>query len=316
MLPPLETSMRPLLLLLLATMALAGCPTSSPDDDDVASDDDDATAGDDDDATGDDDDATAGDDDDATGDDDDATWPDVDAADIVGGGTHTRLVIEIDVVDGHGPDAAALAAFEDAVEDLIASGHIAKPDGFEVVIDDVLPASGDPDKVWTFQEQIALSEDHRDVAAPAGTATIHMLYLDGHSEYDQGNLAVLGYAYGGSWIVMFRDNIDRSCSSSSVLGLLAPSVAQEACAMTEGGVLLHEAGHLFGLVNNGTPMQEPHQDTEHGAHDTNEDCLMYWLAETSSATDVVANRYLGGQTGIPPFDAQCLADLSAVANAR
>ncbi len=73
-------------LLVVLTVALAGCglkevsdDDAAADDDDVTADDDDATA-DDDDATADDDDATADDDDDATADDDDATAGDDDSA--------------------------------------------------------------------------------------------------------------------------------------------------------------------------------------------------------------------------------------------
>ena len=278
---------------------LVACQPAARDDDDST------TADDDDDSVVDDDD---------TGDDDDTSsteQPDVDAADIVGD-AYSHLVIELDAVEGHGPTAAALTAFEDEVERLIGLGAIAK-DSFEIVLDDTLPANPDPDHVYTFEEQQDLSEGARDLPAEADTAYIHMLYLDGGSELDGSNSSVLGYAYGGSWIVMFRDNIDGACDGSTVLDLLSPGAAAEACSMTEAGVLTHEAGHLFGLVNNGAPMQTDHQDDANGAHCDNEDCLMYWLAETSSAADTVANRYLGGGSGFPPFDDDCVDDLRALA---
>ena len=216
------------------------------------------------------------------------------------------LRVEIDVVGGADPVSASLARVEEEVAALIASGHLGKPGGFELVIDQTL---ADPEvDTWTFE---ALRDLLRSEAGPdtdGDAVVIHGLYVPGGFQADSSSSRVLGFAYGDNEMVMFRDNIDHACASS---GLPLVGLRSEACQITEAGVLLHELGHLFGLVNNGTPMASDHQDPDHGAHDIDPDCLMYWAAERTEAMDIVAARLLGGDDPLPGFDAACLEDLAA-----
>lgn len=244
-----------------------------------------------------------------------AGHPSLAPLDIVTAREYARLVIEIDVVEGAEPAPAALDLLEQGLAELRDGGHLDKPDGIEVIVDDTLEPHEEEGHAYTTEEQRALSKDARDLSTEPGTAYIHMLYLDGHTELDEGDSRVLGYAYGGSYIAMFKESIESACDSSTVLGLLAPALQEEACEVTEAGVLVHEVGHLLGLVNNGLDMVTPHQDEAHGAHDEDDGCVMYWLAERSDAVDVVADRFLNGETGVTPFDDECLADLSAAVEA-
>jgi hypothetical protein len=58
-------------------------------------------------------------------------------------------------------------------------------------------------------------------------------------------------------------------------------------------ILLHEFGHIMGLTGPGS-----HQDSEHGSHCSNRECLMYWLARPR-------------EPGAPiEFDANCLQDIA------
>ncbi len=72
----------------------------------------------------------------------------------------------------------------------------------------------------------------------------------------------------------------------------------------EEAVLVHEAGHNLGLVDNGIPMQTPHKDAQHGNHDSNQNCVMYWAVESS-----LISQLLG--TVPRDYDANCLAELQA-----
>ena len=76
-------------------------------------------------------------------------------------------------------------------------------------------------------------------------------------------------------------------------------------AKLESTVLQHEFAHILGLVNNGTPLVDNHHDDEHEGHCDNQDCLMYYLAETS---DIAANLF---GISAPTLDANCRADLQA-----
>ncbi|NNC69731.1 MAG: membrane metalloprotease, partial [Flavobacteriaceae bacterium] len=62
----------------------------------------------------------------------------------------------------------------------------------------------------------------------------------------------------------------------------------------------------LGLVNVGSPMQTHHQDTAHGKHCIEEECLMYYTAETGEG---LVNMLSGGS--VPSLDTQCKADLQA-----
>ena len=128
------------------------------------------------------------------------------------------------------------------------------------------------------------------------------LVVSDPSADDSGNLKVLGEAYRASSMVVFQGSI------KSVSG----GLGQPSADIVESAVVAHEYGHVLGLVNISTPMVTPHQDTAHGAHDTNTKCLMYYLNNSSAG---LAGNLLSGGT-VPDFDAQCRADLAAVRDAQ
>jgi hypothetical protein len=232
--------------------------------------------------------------------------------DLVTARKYDALMVEIDHVAGHPPNATALAQLEEQLSALVQAGHLAKPRGIRFVIDESLEPVG-ADHVSTFDELSARAKSHRSVLPRVGEATIHVLYTDGKYQDDGAQTYVLGFAYGGSWLVMLSDSIERGCDSSPLLGLPGLSgLAGQVCARAESTVFLHELGHLFGLVDNGTPMASAHEDPDHGGHDVNSDCLMYWAIEDSRAVDVIAERFQKGKSGAVAFDAACLADLDAL----
>ncbi len=238
--------------------------------------------------------------------------PRADLKDIVTATDKTALIFEIDAVVAHGPVDGALANVGEQLDALIAGRYLDKPAGATFTLDEELSELGDPERVWTFAELQALADAQRSLRVAADTAVIHVVYVDGRYEGDDGDAMVLGFAWRGDSIVMLKDNIDRACRSGPSVLLLAPQLVEEVCRTTEYTVLLHEIGHLMGLVGNGAPLQSDHQDEEHGAHDVNEECIMYWLNDQSSVADVIAERLGRGDDAVTPFDDACLADLRAL----
>ncbi|GAB5543235.1 MAG: hypothetical protein RLO52_11065 [Sandaracinaceae bacterium] len=208
-----------------------------------------------------------------------------------------RLVIELDYVEGTLPREAAQS-------DLVArlSTLLDKPEGVEIVLDDVIPSRG-ADYAWTFEALQALATETFDDDQPAGTVSMHVMWLDGHDDDDSADGAVLGLAWANTHVAMYHSTIESSCRGGPVLGA-------EVCAQAQYLVWLHEVGHTIGLVDNGLPMASDHRDPDMGRHDVSEECIMYWAFEGRAGVDLIRDRILGGS--LPDFDDECLADVAAV----
>lgn len=113
---------------------------------------------------------------------------------------------------------------------------------------------------------------------------------------------MLGVSFGRTGvIVMFKDVIEST-------GLVAvPNLER----FVEQATMIHELGHAIGLVDNGVALTTAHKDEEHGAHCTNEDCVMFWLNEgASDAAQFARDRVSGGDVVL--FGDECLADVDAL----
>jgi len=210
------------------------------------------------------------------------------AHDLLAGSDFDKLTIEIIYVDGMSPSEEALNNLKAFLE-----GHLNKPEGIEFVQQKI----ESPDKSeYSITDIRNLEDDIRTEYNSGKNLTVSGIFIDG--EYDQNteNGSVLGVAYQNTSFVMFMETI-RSFSGQP----LGPSLET-----LESVVINHEFGHLLGLVNVGTPMQEEHQDVEHGKHCTVDTCLMYWTAETGEG---LLNMLTGGS--VPELDNHCLDDLKA-----
>lgn len=131
------------------------------------------------------------------------------------------------------------------------------------------PIPEQDEESWTSSEIIALARATWDQPMSESDAFVHILFLNGYFE-DNGaaNPKVLGVSYSGSSVItIFKDVVRASGSSAAV------------DRFVEQATLVHEAGHMLGLVDNGVPMVSGHLDPEHPRHCTNPDCVMYWLNE-------------------------------------
>jgi predicted Zn-dependent protease len=163
-----------------------------------------------------------------------------------------------------------------------------------------IEVSGD---TFTSEQVLAIAEAHRQTPPMSnGTASYYFVWLDGYYMADgQKQKDVLGVSIGDSGVLaMFKPVIE-----STDLPLF-PGISR----FVEQSTLVHEFGHAVGLVNNGIPMAQPHQDTAHGAHCTNDKCVMYWAVEgVADAVEFAKRYYETGETVM--FAADCLADTLA-----
>jgi hypothetical protein len=205
--------------------------------------------------------------------------------------TYGSLVVEVDYPVGRAPDADAIDALVNRLNRVCR-----KPGGVTVVLDDAIPLEDFPAlEDATSLENLEISWRGRYADASTGVAVLYVLCVPGGHVDDTKTQRALGMAFGGSSVALFLDATDR--------GTDVFATTAEMRAM----VLMHEVGHMLGLVNNGTPMVAPHEDPDHPQHCDDATCLM-------SAAPVLPR--LGPDLLDPafaPLCTHCAADLAAQA---
>ncbi|WP_209329664.1 hypothetical protein [Lunatimonas salinarum] len=198
----------------------------------------------------------------------------------------TRLEVEVVYMRGFRPTNQMMTEMVSFLED-----YTHKPDGV-IFREREIPAGGQ--QSYTVQELLDLEKEHRQRYNERNIMTVFLLVVDGYFSRDEEETFALGAAYQSSSMVLFGRRI---AENSGIL-------RRPGREMLETTVVLHELGHLMGLVNNGTDMVEDHEDEENEAHCDNSSCLMYWAVET--------NRVFGMmETSIPQLDQKCRDDIRA-----
>lgn len=214
------------------------------------------------------------------------------AGDYLKSAPYTSVLVELDYVEGSAPEPSALSLFQERLQ--AATGK-----SVEVVRTPGIQGQGSSHR-YTAQELGSMEGQYRSQFSEGNRAVLYMMYLDGGFERDSDDQRVLGAAYRGSSVAMMKGNL-REVSKRNALDVGRPELVN-----IEGSVLVHELGHVLGLVNIGIPMQTPHEDTSHPGHSTNDKSVMYWQVEQVSLVGSVLGE-------VPPndYDANDKADLQA-----
>ena len=189
-----------------------------------------------------------------------------------------RLLIEVDYIEGYAPKPGAIALLQKRLE-----LYLDKPGGITIVLDEALPAD-----VWDGRANTIgrLIYTH---ASPPGDGTAYIYAISGpHYKKYRGMSYQPGVIRGVDFpaMALFKDKI--------------PGILWVTRARQEGAVLLHEVGHLVGLVSN-----DAHRD---GGHCTNAWCLMYNGVDWRSGLIYALPTLFAGQ--IPTkFCRDCRQDL-------
>lgn len=208
----------------------------------------------------------------------------IEPTDILRDDDYSEWLIEIDYVEGHIPSSNAIQLLQTRMEELV------NKDEIDIVLDDQLPASG---QTWTISKLLDLKRDHQSFDTGGDRVVTWVVYLDGQWESD-GTLGVALSDY--ETVGIFDETIEETASA-----LLSPYSATE----IEQAVLVHELGHILGLVNNGIPMQNDRESDEHPGHSTNSNSVMYHAVESQN----IIQAFNGG---IPTtFDADDKQDICA-----
>ena len=178
--------------------------------------------------------------------------------DYVRDSKYDTWVIEIDYVQGHQPSADVLSTLRSRM------GELVHKDTITTDLDDQIEGRS----VWSRGDIDALRDRHGDQRTRGSTAVTHLVFVDGRYEKE----TTLGVAVGHDFVVIFSERIATACSSD-VLCFPADEV------QVRKAVLVHEFGHIIGLVDNGVPMVNSHGDGT--AHSTNQNSVMYATADTT-----------------------------------
>ena len=146
---------------------------------------------------------------------------------------------------------------------------------------------------YTAQDLLELAKQNRSSYSQGDTVSLYILYVNGSFAENED---ALGVALNASVFVIFKDRISQATTAL----VLASEI--------ERAVLIHELGHLLGLVNINYQSSRNHEDSGHPKHANNTNSVMYWAVEDIS----VANILRGG----PPyrFDSDDQYDIEMIKN--
>ena len=211
----------------------------------------------------------------------------VSANDLLSDQKYTSLKIELLYINGYEPTPATLSETRSFLQT-----YTHKPNGISITTRAIPSPGGGP---YEISEIVDLEKENRTVFTSGKEIGVFIFFADGKSATEEGNKLVLGTAYRNTSMVIFEQTVKELSEQTKL-----PQ------GEIESTTIKHEFGHLFGLVDNGSPAQSVHEDTESKSHCNVNNCLMVAKVEFGSGTtDLLKSNHA------VEFDGSCLRDLRA-----
>lgn len=194
------------------------------------------------------------------------------------------LTVEIQYMAGYKPQ-------RQTVYNIVAflKKYLHKPGGINVSYKEV-KATGTGDSL-SREDIVQIEKTNRTPFISKDNLSIYLLFTNSQHPTEQ----ILGMAYRNTSAVIYGKSIVENSSPSGVLSR----------AELETAVVLHEIGHILGLVNKGSASRSDHVDEDNNYHCSNRLCLMYHATETHDLSLILKKGY------IPVLDSNCVHDLVA-----
>lgn len=189
---------------------------------------------------------------------------------------YTSLVVEIVYVTGFEPSDSSLSAAKTFLQT-----YLNKPGGITVKTRAIpAPEMG----TYSLSEIKSIENDHRTAFTSGKKLSTFIFIADDKSENSIGDERILGKAYKNTSMVIFQKEIRELAENTGV----SSSQIQEF-------TIKHEFGHLFGLVDNGTPAQSDHvyedpKDPDEKGHCDVPGCLMARYLDYEQAGNLVLDE--------------------------
>jgi hypothetical protein len=203
------------------------------------------------------------------------------AGDLLRSDQYTSLKVEIQYMTGFEPDAKAINNLR-----YFLLRYLHKPQGIFFIQKEIKPVE---DTILTRDQVDNIRRSNRTIYTKDRQIALYILYTNGTFQ----NQDVLGQAFRNTCVVIYGKSIKKY---ESVWSFPTQTTI-------ETTLLLHEMGHILGLVNKGSAMQTPHSDSTYEAHCNNPNCIMYWNMSIKPQFGPQKNKRS------PFFDSACLSDL-------
>ena len=213
------------------------------------------------------------------------------AEDILSDDIYQSLTIEIVYSDTFRPQEATLNNLRNFL-----SERVNKPGGVQIV-ETQIPLPGTAP--YVTNEIRDIEDDVRTKYTSGDDIAIFVFFADGNAQTDTETTLTLGTAYRNTSIVIYERTLQEIGAS--------PQTPDRTTLETT--TLLHEFGHLLGLVNiQNDDIHTDHEDPLNAKHCVVEECLMYFQTEL---TREQLNRQMRNMLDIPVLDPLCVGDLQA-----
>lgn len=216
------------------------------------------------------------------------------ANDILANDDFENILIQIGHVEGFRPTQAAINNF---------TAYLAERTFKQDIQVSYLELPSPNQSSLSLKEIADLEEDNRTAYNDGHTIAIYIYFTDAPSEDDdeEQGLVTLGAVYRNTSMVIHESRVRQLANSSSLITI----------ADIETATLNHEFGHLFGLVNLGTPAVNDHEDADAQNHCNVDGCLMRAELQFSDSTKKMLEKRASKGLAAPELDAECILDLQA-----